>query len=899
MIRLANYPVQEKITDDVDWKNVPRESWQMNFRPLRRPEQEHVEFRRITISASMMAAVALVSISVLNALCPFVFGNSETVLLLAFAAAVPFFFAWQAPRRESGIRLYGMLVLLLAISNLGLLFMGNYRDEFYSTIFVAVVVPFTLYVLDKVATHFVHRATASPSLDRDAMLLLRNVWKERFKRGLFVPAQLRLKNREGEADDITASLRIVANYPAYLLAVLFLCLASIFGVQVFATSFVAQAGLLTSCLLLFATAAWIGYRREGCADTTLSAIKLFCTAWTFPLHMGTIQYPFKYQTRLNWFYSAITVLSFAVNTFWFPWAVESFTHLGSATHLILNIAIQFAVVVALAPLLLFAMALIAIGPVLREFERLCEGDKALMGRKGWSEFDAYHDRLRRSGNATEAECIWVGFHQQREFPILIPESLFNQHAHLLGGTGAGKTGLGLATLAAQIIKNDKGPVIIIDGKGDNEFFQSVRGWSEEQGRTFKWFTTSAEKSTYLFNPLGQKAIERFSLSDIVGFLLQSFNLFHGSGYGKGWFTQASKSALTEAAKLKRAGEPRPPTLELFSKHLQVVIAKNEGLEKAAQHVKFMLETLSEFPQLNDGFGDRKTPHPACEHAIEMMDVIENNQVVYFSFESLTDPSSAGELSRMAVYSAIAAAKAYKDKNGKAADVTIIIDEAQNVVAANIGAAIEQARSAGIMFVFAHQSRDQLKIDSNTDLRSVFDLCTQVKMYFDAQGESVKHLEEMSREVSYADPTWQQFVSDVQAGNASMNYAIMKNGNPALADVRQHIGRRLTVNEIQNVSADDNLCIFACNRKRGLAQFNGPFPIHINYPVTKDDYADNKRRRWPVGDEKTTSSLPHWPKVVEETMIRKETESSKSNDETVLEQLQAAAEEAEKNSSTNF
>ena len=299
----------------------------------------------------------------------------------------------------------------------------------------------------------------------------------------------------------------------------------------------------------------------------------------------------------------------------------------------------------------------------------------------------------------------------------------------------------------------------------------------------------------------------------------------------------------------------------------MVIAKNEGLEKAAQHVKFMLETLSEFPQLNDGFGDRTTPHPACEHAIEMMDVIENNQVVYFSFESLTDPSSAGELSRMAVYSAIAAAKAYKDENGKAADVTIIIDEAQNVVAANIGAAIEQARSAGIMFVFAHQSRDQLKIDSNTDLRSVFDLCTQVKMYFDAQGESVKHLEEMSREVGYADPTWQQFVSDVQAGNTSMNYAIMKNGDPALADVRQHIGRRLTVNEIQNVSADDNLCIFACNRKRGLAQFNGPFPIHINYPVTKDDYDENKRRRWPVGDEKTTSSLPHWPKVVEETMVR--------------------------------
>ena len=98
----------------------------------------------------------------------------------------------------------------------------------------------------------------------------------------------------------------------------------------------------------------------------------------------------------------------------------------------------------------------------------------------------------------------------------------------------------------------------------------------------------------------------------------------------------------------------------------------------------MMETLSEFPQLNDGAG--KARHPACEHAIEMTDVIENNQVVYFSFESLTDPSSAGELSRMAVYSAIAAAKAYENENGEPAQITIVIDEAQNVVAANIGKA---------------------------------------------------------------------------------------------------------------------------------------------------------------------------------------------------------------------
>lgn len=864
----------------------------MNFRPLRDDEQEIKLFKRLTCFASFFAAIALAAISIVNALCPFLFGNSETILLLAFAAAAPIVLAWRNPHRETGIELYGTLVLLLLLSNLGLLFMDGYRDEFYSTVFLVLVIPFVLFVLDKIASMYVHWVTASPMMDRAAMVFLRGVWKERFGRGLFVPAKISHKNRLGPADSINESLRRIANYPAFLLSVFLICFASIVCAQLFASSLIAQTGLIVASVLVAATAFWIASKNEGVVDTVFSAMLLFCNAMSTRFFPGTIQYPNKYRRRLNLFYSAIMMLSFSVNTFWFPWALGSFFQVGSASQLVLNIGIQFIVVVALAPLLMFAMAVISIGPTLREFHRLCEGGKALLGHEGWSEFDCLHDRLSKSSNADEAECVWVGFHEQKQFPILIPMTLFNQHAHLLGGSGAGKTGLGLATLTAQMIRQNDGPVIVIDGKGDNEFFQSILRWCEEDKRKFKWFTTSAEKSTYLFNPLGQKAIEKFSLSEIVGFFLLSLNLFHGSDYGRGWYTQASKKALAEATKLKREGESKPATLEIFCKHLEAIVAGEKELEKAAKHVLYLIQTLAEFPQLNNASlhspPNSDVPrHPACEHAIDMLEVIKKKQVVYFSFDSLTDVSSAGELSRMAVYSIISAAKAFHEETATKPQVTVIIDEAQNIVASNIGSAIEMARSRGIHFVFSHQSRDQLKLGGGTDLRSIFDACTQVKLHFDAVGETVNHLQAISGEVGYADGTWEQFVSDLTGGNASKAYALKRGGNPAIASVRMEVGPRLSINEIQDSASKKNGCILAVNRREGLAQYKGAFPIHVDYPITEEDYKAHQLRRWPARTDETVESVPHWPNIPNETVVRSETERPKSDDEIVSELLKAA------------
>ena len=198
MNRLSNYPVRTKVADDVDWKNIPEDKWEMNFRPLRQLTAESEFFSRMISVATVFAAASMVMIAVLNAMCPFLFRNSETLVFILFSAAILYFRALKNPNQETGIMLFCTLVLLLVISNLGLIFANGYRDEFYLTVFIAVVIPLVLYFLDRVGCIYIHWLTASPMMDRATMVLLRKTWRQRFGRGLFVPAKACSKKRVGD-----------------------------------------------------------------------------------------------------------------------------------------------------------------------------------------------------------------------------------------------------------------------------------------------------------------------------------------------------------------------------------------------------------------------------------------------------------------------------------------------------------------------------------------------------------------------------------------------------------------------------------------------------------------------------------------------------------------------------
>ena len=92
-----------------------------------------------------------------------------------------------------------------------------------------------------------------------------------------------------------------------------------------------------------------------------------------------------------------------------------------------------------------------------------------------------------------------------------------------------------------------------------------------------------------------------------------------------------------------------------------------------------------------------------------------------------------------------------------------------------------------------------------------------------------------------------------------------------------VGPRLTLNEIQDASASTNTCILAVKRRIGLAQYRGAFPIHIDYPISEAEFEENQRLRWPPKSDETIESLPLWPKIEVETVVRDETPEPESPD----------------------
>ena len=70
---------------------------------------------------------------------------------------------------------------------------------------------------------------------------------------------------------------------------------------------------------------------------------------------------------------------------------------------------------------------------------------------------------------------------------------------------------------------------------------------------------------------------------------------------------------------------------------------------------------------------------------------------------------------------------------------------------------------------------------------------------------------------------------------------------------------------------------ALGSKTGVAQLNGAFPIHIAYPISKDQYEENQLLRWPPKSDETLLTEPLWPNVPDETIVRDETQAEDKQD----------------------
>jgi TraM recognition site of TraD and TraG len=433
----------------------------------------------------------------------------------------------------------------------------------------------------------------------------------------------------------------------------------------------------------------------------------------------------------------------------------------------------------------------------------------------------------------------------------------------------------------QLIRRNDGPVVIVDCKGDRALFNTARIEAERAGRKFKWFTNSLKRSTYIFNPFSKSIYAQLSLQEIVGLLMSALNLHHGSDYGRAWFTIASQILMKrafeetlppEAQKKSASGgfkHPKFGKIESFKDLNDVILfLAADGKEfQAAQHLSFLIESLAGFEQLNLS----PKPHAnqaACENAINMDDVIDNNEVVYFYLEGAVDSISVAEIGRLAIYCLLAACINHKERTGKKAHAYLMVDEAQAVIAQNITHVLAQARSYGLACWLANQTMSQLNPDGGADLRELVMGCTSVKQVFSARDPWLqKYVSEMSGKVRYANLSYQQNANDLLEGLFGLQYVVKNEDGIPAVEVTDYIGPRLTTQDILDINRDPNMCMLAIERNEAFSCWNGFSPVYVDWPTSEREYDERDNHSdWPKATLETITLESPWPEGSSEVIV---------------------------------
>ena len=487
-------------------------------------------------------------------------------------------------------------------------------------------------------------------------------------------------------------------------------------------------------------------------------------------------------------------------------------------------------------------------------------------------FDHYTERMRRSENETERESLLVGFNPHHEYPIVIDTELLLEHMHITGATGSGKTSLGVVPLIQKLIRNGE-PCLILDLKGDDAMFHTAKLEAEQSGQEFKWFTNRTDHSTYVFNPFVQEHLKSLTVADVTGFFIASLNMHHGLDYGRAYFSIMARTYLQHALKRSLGMERTARGIGAVQQSFKAIrsfedlydvlkeIAATHDEYKAASHLAHVIRNLADHPQLNLAAGPSGDPEhqAAVDAAIHMPEVIAKKQVAYFYLSPTFDATSVAEMARLAIYAALSAAVAHREKTGQRARIFLICDEAQLIIGQNISNVLAQARSHGVGCILAHQTMSQLNPPGGVDLRDLVLNCTAVKQFWAARDPNTRdYISKISGEVTNYSASWPQLKRRVLGGEIGRRFAAGTTEEPLMINISEQVGPRLSSQDIENYGRQPNTSIMAIHRNQGYSCYDGAFPVVTPWPMPKSEYKKRSNKiPWPEKTDETIVVRPDW------------------------------------------
>ena len=105
-----------------------------------------------------------------------------------------------------------------------------------------------------------------------------------------------------------------------------------------------------------------------------------------------------------------------------------------------------------------------------------------------------------------------------------------------------------------------------------------------------------------------------------------------------------------------------------------------------------------------------------------------------------------------------------------------------------------------------------------------------------------------------------FIVWPQRGEIGRQFATSHPNEPMYIQVSEQVGPRLTSQDIEDHSREDNTSIVTIERNAGFSCFQGAFPVHMDWLMSKNEYQRrSKEIPWPAESDETIVVESDWPK----------------------------------------
>jgi len=318
-------------------------------------------------------------------------------------------------------------------------------------------------------------------------------------------------------------------------------------------------------------------------------------------------------------------------------------------------------------------------------------------------------------------------------PLFLSNATLQQHALILGTTGAGKTRL-LELLILQAIGRGE-PVAVIDPKGDERLLDIVRRTAGREGRRFRYFSLPVPGESLRYNPIGSYLDPR-EVADRVAATLPS------AGEAQAFRNFAWEIVHTVARALHAAGEP-----VTFAALQRYALEDPGALGRRGKGPEFAaVASLARRPR--DHYLKMASALMPVLARLASCEVLapgwswergaSEREVAYFLLGSLLGAETAGAVAKMALLDFQSwVGRRYVERC--AAPFWLFVDELADVLTPEFVHVLNKARGAGVRVVSCAQTMADLEAALGSRARAL-QVIGNVSTVFQFRPQSVEDAE---------------------------------------------------------------------------------------------------------------------------------------------------------------